>query len=109
MSGFALILLILLILSIVNNVLMYNKCYLSNIDKKNPFLPENVNVMNIKFYYNKTPNNCTPGVVIENELMSALKPLTEKYKANTLLTVNEDGQSNSNLRDIYNIAFNSKC
>lgn len=70
---------VLLCIAIVNNVLMYYKCYVNNpID--DPFVPENIGVYRLNIYYNKYayPGSLT-GDGIRDELKSYIDPFKEKF------------------------------
>ena len=49
---YLIITLVLLCIAIINNVLMYYKCYLNN-ELSDPLLPENIGIYRINIYYNK--------------------------------------------------------
>lgn len=73
MTTFLLLVIVLLCVAIVNNVVMYYKCYVNN-DINDPFVPENVGVYRINIYYNKY---IYPGIGDE------IKPFIEPFKNST--------------------------
>ena len=72
--GYLLLVIILLCISIINNFIMYFKCYI-NSDISDPFIPENIGVYRINIYYNKYKY---PNQGIGNEI----KPHIDNFKDN---------------------------
>lgn len=67
---------LLLSVSIINNVIMYNKCYINN-KLNDPFVPENIGMYTINIYYNK---NSYP----EKGIYEALHPYIDEFKNNNI-------------------------
>lgn len=67
---------ILLCIAIINNVIMYHKCYLNN-NINDPFVPENIGVYRVNVYYNKFKD---PGSSkgIGNEIKQYIDPFKDK-------------------------------
>lgn len=80
---YLLLAIILLCISIINNVVMYYKCYNNN-DIADPFIPENVGVYKINIYYNKYQKQD-----IENEIKTYIDPFKDKMINRYVVTYNK--------------------
>ncbi|VBB18073.1 hypothetical protein YASMINEVIRUS_536 [Yasminevirus sp. GU-2018] len=78
------IVIILLCIAVVNNVVMYYKCYVDN-EQDDPFIPTNVGVYRVNIYYNKYryPEN---GVT--EELKEFITPFKDKNFGRYVVTYN---------------------
>ncbi len=74
-------LVVLLCIAILNNFVMYYKCYLDN-DNNDPFVPENVGKYQIAIYYNKSNE---PG--ISNILSQYIDPLKTNMYGTYVVTL----------------------
>lgn len=83
------IVIIILCISVVNNMYMYYKFYVKN-DTRDPFIPENVGVYNISVYYNKY--NYMPKSIYE-ELKPALSDFQTKNHGKYILTFEKPTQN----------------
>lgn len=72
---YLLVVIILLCIAIINNVIMYYKCYVNN-NLNDPFIPDNVGMYQINLYYNKF-NYPDKGIGVE------LKPYIDPFKNKT--------------------------
>ena len=79
---------ILLCITIINNVIMYYKCYVNN-ELNDPFIPENIGVYRINVYYNKHKN---PGVGIRDEIKKYIDPFKDKTFGEYVVTYNKPTQ-----------------
>ena len=86
--GYLLIVIVLLCLAIVNNVIMYYKCYVNN-NLDDPFVPENVGVYRINIYYNKYTY---PNDGIGEEIKPYLNPFKDKTFGKYVVTYNKPTQ-----------------
>lgn len=73
---YLIVVVILLCIAVVNNILMYYKCYLSvNNETRDPFVPENIGVYRINIYYNKYRY---PETGLVQELQPHIQPFKDK-------------------------------
>lgn len=70
------IVIILLCIAIINNVVMYTKCYINN-ESNDPFIPENIGRYQINVYYNKY-------MYPEPSVTEELEPLLTQFRDKTL-------------------------
>lgn len=79
------IVIILLCIAVINNVIMYYKCYVDN-ELNDPFIPENIGVYRINIYYNKYTY---PELSIVEELKPFITPLKDKTYGKYVITYNK--------------------
>lgn len=79
---------ILLCISIINNVIMYHKCYVNN-EINDPFVPENIGVYRIGIYYNKYQYT---EAGIGNELKQYITHFKDKTFGKYVVTQNKPTQ-----------------
>lgn len=82
---YLLLFIILLCVSIINNVIMYYKCYVNN-ELSDPFVPENIGVYKINVYYNKYRY---PGIGIGDEIKPFIDPFKDKTFGRYVVTYNK--------------------
>ena len=82
---YLIIVIILLCVAIINNIIMYHKCYINN-ELSDPFVPENVGIYRINVYYNKfnDPNNG-----IGDEIKPFISPFKDKTFGKYVITYNK--------------------
>lgn len=85
---YLLIVIILLCIAIINNVVMYYKCYVHN-DLSDPFIPENVGVYKINVYYNKYQY---PWDGIGDEIKPFIDPFKDKTIGRYVVAYNKPSQ-----------------
>lgn len=86
--SYLLFVIILLCIAVVNNVVMYYKCYVnSNLD--DPWIPENMGVYRINIYYNKFKY---PDSGIGNEIQPFINPFKDKHYGKYVVTYNKPSQ-----------------
>ena len=86
--GYLTIVIILLCIAIINNVIMYYKCYVNN-NLDDPFVPENVGVYRVNIYYNKYRY---PGDGINEEISPYITPFKDKTFGKYVVTQNRPTQ-----------------
>src|SRR5271170_6867152 len=79
---------ILLCIAIINNVIMYYKCYVNN-DSNDPFIPENVGVFRLNVYYNKFRY---PDEGIRDEIKPYVDPFKDKTFGRYVVSYNKPTQ-----------------
>jgi hypothetical protein len=79
---------ILLCIAIINNVIMYYKCYMNN-DLNDPFIPENMGVFRINVYYNKSRY---PDAGIRDEIKQYIDPFKDKTFGKYVISYNKPTQ-----------------
>lgn len=85
---YLLLVIILLCIAIINNVVMYYKCYITD-NLSDPFVPENVGVYRINVYYNKYQY---PGQGIGDEIKPFVGPFKDKTFGRYVVTYNKPSQ-----------------
>ena len=80
---------ILLCIAIINNVIMYYKCYVNN-NLNDPFIPENIGVYRLNVYYNKYHFPDNGG--IQTELQQYIDPFKNKTFGKYVVTYNRPTQ-----------------
>ena len=80
------ILVLLLIVAVINNILMFYKCYINN-PNSNPFVPHNTGVYRVNVYYNKYRTN--PEITIQDEIKPYLQPFVDKTYGRYVVTQND--------------------
>lgn len=88
MSEYLLVVVLLLCLSIINNVIMYYKCYVNNVSE-DPFVPNNVGTYSINIYYNKYNY---PGNGIASEIKTYIDPFINKNIGKYVVSYNKPTQ-----------------
>lgn len=83
--AYLMLVIVLLCIAIINNVVMYYKCYVNN-QNNDPFVPENVGVYRINVYYNKYTY---PESGIYNEMKEYIDPFKDKYFGRYVVTYNK--------------------
>jgi len=81
-TTFILTLIGLLVLSFLNNVLMYYKCYIMN-QNDDPFVPDSIGVYHINVYYNKLKY---PAQGIDTKIKQYLDPFKENTYGEYVVT-----------------------
>jgi hypothetical protein len=77
------VVIILLCIAVVNNVVMYTKCYVNN-DIDDPFIPENIGVYRVNVYYNKY-RYPDPGV--KDEILPFVTPMRDSTFGRYVITI----------------------
>lgn len=85
---YLIIVIILLCIAVINNVIMYYKCYVNN-DLNDPFIPENMGVFRINVYYNKSRY---PGAGIREEIKQYIDPFKDKAFGKYVVSYNKPTQ-----------------
>ncbi len=89
MNSFTILILLLLILSIANNLVMYHKCYISKnliYDAQNNILNQaldsNIGVYSANIYYTKNnlPTQCSNGNSSENVIIGDIKNILTQFE-----------------------------
>lgn len=103
MNTFVLIIITLLILSIANNFLMYNKCYV-NKNVNAPTVSPNIALLPINIYYLKSdkPNDPSSNIFI-NDLKAKIFEIENNNKDKCVVTIGEP--SNYENTKIYNLGL----
>lgn len=81
-TTFILILIFLLTISILNNVLMYYKCYINN-QSDDPFIPDSIGSYQINVYYNKLRY---PAQGIDQKIKQYIDPFKENTYGEYVVT-----------------------
>jgi hypothetical protein len=79
---------LILCISIISNLMMYNKCYLNN-DINDPFLPENIGMYSINIYYNKFRY---PDKGVVEDIKPYIEPLKNSFHKKYVITYNKPTQ-----------------
>lgn len=79
------VLLLLLVVAVINNILMFYKCYINN-PNDDPFVPQNTGVYRIDIYYNKYRSD--PEIGIADEVRPYLQPFIDRTYGKYVVTQN---------------------
>lgn len=86
--SYLVIVIILLCIAVVNNVIMYYKCYVNN-EMNDPFIPENVGVYKINIYYNKHRYS---DIGIGDEIKQYITPFKDKTFGKYVVSYNKPSE-----------------
>lgn len=90
MQGYVFIIIILLILSVTNNLLMYNKCYLSkSLSSMDHNVNSDIDVMTVNIYYKKDndKSKCYNHPTVGTPVIDNLKSMLAQYETNNKCVV----------------------
>ena len=104
LRSYMILFIILLCISVINNVIMYYKCYVNN-DINDPFVPENIGLFSVNIYYNKYNQ---PNEGIYKELKPHIEPFITNNSSKYVVTYGKPSSNDYQKMSKLNLLFKSE-